>query len=1052
MTKRQIINEAIISQSDFLMNIINLAKSNPKIAGNLGKILSSVEKDFKEIESLQGKKNKKSRNQLLIQIHNELKKFNGTDGTTLDFKGIRPLYDSIYQFILKKSEVNIDDCILASDYFMKNLYNNLTESNREKLQKGKFPLEEVFELTEYYKEYEKRVEDTLKYINIFENEEFKIVYPQSYHGFVKYIKETMSSAEDSFSKQITWCTQGAKTYADYSGEHYLMIYTKKNVQSNDPKFIVSFKVMRPFADDDGEYDCDDIIIDYEETCDRFNEHMSEDDFKEITPAIRDQIIDKTCSYRSPEDMSDREIKEQLYKLYRINAFDKIYDFLSLSGKEESIFNVREILKDREFLVEMISSFLPKIFAEEAYVFLRTDTNGKLTKQHKNMKTVKFLKTLEIFSDCTEDVMSRLKEKVRSPRSYYEEAYLLTYLQQAGYTDLTIEDANAIITKVCNTNNERTMIRTFIGAGDTSIIFKPENHRLIQESLLNSKHFLNYVAKHNIVFGSLSNENHSHDKLLLSIALSDTEKFAKIIGPKIVEAQKEINRSEDYKVREFSSGDEFIKDFDDTIIVSHVYNKILGVKNTKGEEKTLSYLLKSDVNDINMLYQNWTSNENVIKILFSKALFVSKKVFLVNAYIDHVSILALTSSLTSDDKKAIVNLLIRLCEASRKTNLYGGSPNLGFVNINFKRLFVNIPGDFIDADIIEEIASILLLSSGFDLVKLINSHFDKNNTSKERSSSSVTLQEKILESIPKVYWNTAIDNDEDIFDHTVVVDQAQRASVPDVLVSVYTKIAINGKDLIVKSLKDNFDSHETFITCLKLVQILTNKNIAAPQILDWILTISLKESEDIGYALSSQQTRDILKNAYLNKSSIEEMLVDLLTSLRIAESSKGIEVHSLKKYCEIFEQALNDHTLDLSQKVATDILLNFTSLRSFAYSNNQKKIVLIKNLLPYLVTTQQGKDSAKAAADLLNSLFRSQGNRIKNICQDTLVNISKNASSETKEMFKNILPVDTDTISQMATASFGGSIPTGTTKRRKINLSTSDTNESILRKYIKSLLS
>ena len=277
-------------------------------------------------------------------------------------------------------------------------------------------------------------------------------------------------------------------------------------------------------------------------------------------------------------------------------------------------------------------------------------------------------------------------------------------------------------------------------------------------------------------------------------------------------------------------------------------------------------------------------------------------------------------------------------------------------------------------------------------------------------------------------------------------------MPDVLVPIYTKLSVIGKDLIISALEDSFYAHDTFITSLKLIQILLSKNIEITQKLENILTISLKESIDADYALSSQQTRDILVKAYFNNSSIEKMLTDLLVSLRISESEKGISVHSIKKYVEIFEQVLSEYNFEPSQKVAVDILFKFTTLRSFSYSNNQKKIVLIKNLLPYLITTQQGNLSAKAAADLLNSLFKSQGNRIKNICQDTLIDITKNASSETKELFKDILPVDTDTISQMAASSFEGNIPTGTTKRRKINLSTNDTNESILKRYIKSLLS
>lgn len=1064
MNRKQIINEAIISQSDFLMNIINIVKSNPKISGRLGVILTSVKKDFDKIESLQGKKNKKARNQLLIQIHNDLKMFNGIDGSPLDFKGIRPLYDSIYEFILNKSNVNLDDCLLASDLFMKNIYSSLSPENVEKINKGKFPLTDVFALTKYYKEYEERVEETLKYIEIFENEEFKIVYPQSYYGFVKYIKETMDSADDSLSKEITWCTQKADTYANYLGEHYLMIYTKKNVQSDDPKFIVSFKVTRPY-DANGEVEYDDMIIDYEETCDRFNDHMSEEDFEEITPEIYRQIIDNITKYRPPEDMSDKEIEDQLYKLYRLNAHDKIYDFLSLAKKEESIFSVKEILDDEVFLIELISSFLPKIFAEEAYANIWINSKGDL-KTHKKLKAMKFLDTLgsKIFgvkkyaATIIGDVVDKLKEKIRSPRSHYEEAYLLTYLEQIGFTTLSIEDANAIVNKVCNTNNETTMQKTFNSIGKWSFFYKPENHVYVQETLLNSKLFLNHIAKDRTISTSLSSRYNNYVKMLYTIALSNTENFAKIISQNIVAAQKRINQSSTFKVKENSSGEEFIKEFDNSIIIPHVYNKILGLKATEDEKSTLKYLLSSDVNDINMLHQNWTSSENVINLLFSKVLYSSKKVDLVNAFIDYIEEAANTSSLTEDNKVAIAAVLTKLCDASMNLNLSGGSPNLGFTTISFRKLFTATPSNVLEEKTIRNITTVLLNNAKFDLLTLFNRRLGNDNGTVRPG----TLSEEILKTVPSVYWSALSNSDQDIYYHVMksidTVQQegqliSQRRNLPEELVPFLEAIVVNGKDLILNELSLDSENYQTLLRCIKLIKILTSKGISSPDSLNDIIVASLKESSNVNHVLKDQDSMNILKNAFESKSNINQMLIDLSFSLKTTEQV-GFDPKVLDLYCDLFKQVSDEHNLTLDQREATIILSKITSLRSFNYSRDKSKVFsLIDKLLPSLITIENGVSSARSAARILNAMFSDKkNNELKNACNRTLLNISRNASDEVKQLFKDTLQVDTDLINQAATAVFGGNIPTGVSNKRKIKLFPSNKNESILRNYIKSILS
>jgi len=270
-------------------------------------------------------KDKKTASKVEAIMTRQISKFLNVDETPVNFKAIMPLYDKMLEYIEKRSDVTVDSCIKAADLYIKELYATATPSERQKIDGGNFDFSLVFSRSNYFAKYSKAFSgDTSPIIDLYEDEDVKIVYPTSVEAFNKEI------SSNKIENGLSWCTQGLGSWQSHHKDHFVAIlYDKSITDDSDPNFIISLKINYHVDDP---YD----LIDFEATCDRNNFNMDEES---VSSVINKDVIEsltlavsKKLKYFEPEYVRKNlnEIPETLEGLVRSGRIDIAKEVISKS--------------------------------------------------------------------------------------------------------------------------------------------------------------------------------------------------------------------------------------------------------------------------------------------------------------------------------------------------------------------------------------------------------------------------------------------------------------------------------------------------------------------------------------------------------------------------------------------------------------------------------------------------------------------------------------------------------------------------------------------------
>ena len=210
--------------------------------------------EFFDVLTVRDKQTRKSLEQVVIE---QIRKHKNIDGSSVEIRNILPLYDSMLSFISNKVDVNINDCILAADLYMKELYKNADTETVDKIDLGNVDFSDVFVKTKYYEEFMQDFILNQKNLLIYEDKNIKITYPTGNFSFNQTIKNYKRS-------DVTWCTKMLSSWLYHTNDkqQFVCIMNVKDLEINHRDYIISLKVLR------------DGSVDYDDTCDAENEHMN----------------------------------------------------------------------------------------------------------------------------------------------------------------------------------------------------------------------------------------------------------------------------------------------------------------------------------------------------------------------------------------------------------------------------------------------------------------------------------------------------------------------------------------------------------------------------------------------------------------------------------------------------------------------------------------------------------------------------------------------------------------------------------------------------------
>lgn len=584
-----LIYEAILDQSTFIEKILKFAERKTDIEKNKhGKITASIIKSINDTKllDLKGKENKKARKKAEIQLTKDLKEIKGIDGTAIDIKGIRPLYDSIVQYLLNKNDISLDDCIIAADYYMKDFYPYADNDEKKIIDKGSFDFGIIFERTKFYQQYlefKKEKMATNSSYNIYEDENIIIVYPTNPDSFNYFIKQTESV--------VDWCTQSPSTWYNYNQDQYVMILHNKKAKIGDETYLVSLKV-----------DFSGNIL-YRDTCDYYNYHLT-GRLDIITPDIESEIkryvinnVIKTDTF-----VELHEVKSYLKGLIDVNNFDQIKNFYNIfinQNKRDHFDGVTRKLFDLcnySNKYDLAINLLTEVFADSFFEHL--DTFGQ---EFYPITVVEESVGAKGVLDILQALLIKAIEK-RSHEKYFisfncmidsDTSYLSNLIQISNFES---KFKTAFI-NACNTNNpinfKLVLYVTNLSEDLKSIVMSDD---LDDVDIFKTSGFFNYAIdrKLNLLvpqnIGITNNtiedyyESKSDEKYIRDLILKNKEEFSLIFEKnkrnKINSLTKKINNQEkDLYENEVDNIKKSIKqiqsldltDIDTNVIISYIIN-------------------------------------------------------------------------------------------------------------------------------------------------------------------------------------------------------------------------------------------------------------------------------------------------------------------------------------------------------------------------------------------------------------------------------------------------------------------------------------------------
>lgn len=361
---KNLLKEAIIDQGTFLdqlVDIITQKLTDESSFGNLlNKIILTTKKsgllelkaEQEEIENkakyaspelkadLKKRKtlNKKARKKAEISIHKSLQDIKGLSGDPIDLKKMRPLYDSIIQYLSEPKDVDIEHCLLAADYYMQDFYDNADDDIKQKINNGKIKFDEILKTTKFYQRYFDFKSELGVFnnetIQVYEDSNIKVVYPINSHSFNNFISST--------GIDVDWCTQSTSTWESYNNRQFVMILHDKKGEAG----IISLKV-----NFDGR-------VDYDGTCDVDNYHMNRTSVGAILPRIAEeaimQVVDSGAIYKDDiSHITEDDLLEYLKGLLDTNNTDEMFSIMiaSLQNSEDGTMLVDATTKLFKYAIE-----------------------------------------------------------------------------------------------------------------------------------------------------------------------------------------------------------------------------------------------------------------------------------------------------------------------------------------------------------------------------------------------------------------------------------------------------------------------------------------------------------------------------------------------------------------------------------------------------------------------------------------------------------------------------------------------------------------------------
>ena len=354
--KNLLFEMGIITQGEFALRLIDLLKKKPALESNpspLSKIIidttkkehifaKSKRKDAyakylrdKGRTTKDDKKLKKSLSSKLksaeAAIHEAIIRENikNNDGEVIDFMKMKPLYESMLDYLELSGDVNIDDCIKAADYYMRNFYRIATKEDKDEIDRGNFDFKTVFKRTNYFQDY---LDDTLppeienieirnNIIKLYEDEDVEVVFPLTNPAFLSYISDKEGD--------LDWCTRGPRTWISYNKKHLVAIAHDKKTLKGDLTYLISLKI-----------DFDGSIL-YEASCDYKNQHMTKNQIQKVISSSAENEIKKIVSENG---LRVKGVPENLEKHFRnlveLNDIEELkklfYQIIEIAGVDEGI--------------------------------------------------------------------------------------------------------------------------------------------------------------------------------------------------------------------------------------------------------------------------------------------------------------------------------------------------------------------------------------------------------------------------------------------------------------------------------------------------------------------------------------------------------------------------------------------------------------------------------------------------------------------------------------------------------------------------------------------
>jgi hypothetical protein len=344
---KNLLKEAIIDQGSFLEKLVDVITKKLTDESSFGNLLNKIivttkksrllelKAEQEEIENkakdasptqkadLKKRKslNKKARKKAEISIHKSLQDIKGLNGDPIDLKKMRPLYDSIIQHLSAPKDVDIEHCLLAADYYMQDFYDNADDDIKQKINNGKIEFDEILKTTKFYERYFEFKSEMGTFnneiISVYEDHNIRVVYPVNPHSFNNFINSTGIS--------VSWCTQSPSTWESYNSRQFVMIVHDKS----EVEGIISLKV-----NFDGS-------IDYDETCNVYNEHMDSYSVGMILNGVaQEEIREKVNSgeiYKAdPNPLTAEDLTEYLSGLLDTNNVTEMFSIMiaSMQGSED----------------------------------------------------------------------------------------------------------------------------------------------------------------------------------------------------------------------------------------------------------------------------------------------------------------------------------------------------------------------------------------------------------------------------------------------------------------------------------------------------------------------------------------------------------------------------------------------------------------------------------------------------------------------------------------------------------------------------------------------